>query len=90
MGACPGRSPYARSLAAPTQQSTTAAAALTKSQDEQQYARALYGLGFAYGKLNKLTEAREVLTEAAKIQGPMQSMSQELLAKVNQARAKGR
>ena len=67
-----------------------AAAALTKGQDEQQYARALYGLGFAYGKLNKLTEAREVLTEAAKIQGPMQSMSQELLAKVNQARAKGK
>jgi tetratricopeptide (TPR) repeat protein len=67
-----------------------AAAALTKGQDEQQYARALYGLGFAYGKLNKLTEAREVLTEAAKIQGPMQSMSQDLLAKVNQARAKGK
>jgi tetratricopeptide (TPR) repeat protein len=67
-----------------------AAAALTRGQDEQQYARALYGLGFAYGKLNKLTEAREVLTEAAKIQGPLQSMSQELLAKVNQARAKGK
>ena len=67
-----------------------AAAALTKGQDDQQYARALYGLGFAYGKLNKLTEAREVLTEAAKIQGPLQSKSQELLAKVNQARAKGR
>ena len=67
-----------------------AAAALTKGQDEQQYARALYGLGFAYGKLNKLTEAREVLTEAVKIQGPMQAMSQDLLAKVNQARAKGK
>ena len=67
-----------------------AAAALTKGQDDQQYARALYGLGFAYGKLNKLTEAREVLTEAVKIQGPMQSMSQDLLAKVNSARAKGK
>ena len=67
-----------------------AAAALTKGQDEQLYARALYLLGFAYGKLNKLTEAREVLTEAAKIQGPLQSRSQELLAKVNQARAKGK
>jgi tetratricopeptide (TPR) repeat protein len=66
------------------------AAALLKGQDEQQYARALYGLGFAYGKLNKLTEAREVLTEAVKIQGPMQGMSQDLLAKVNQARAKGK
>jgi tetratricopeptide (TPR) repeat protein len=66
------------------------AAVLVKGQDDQQYARALYGLGFAYGKLNKLTEAREVLTEAVKIQGPMQSMSQDLLAKVNAARAKGK
>ena len=67
-----------------------AAAALLKGQDDQQYARALYGLGFAYGKLDKLTEAREVLTEAVKIPGPLQSMSQDLLAKVNSARAKGR
>lgn len=66
------------------------AAALLKGQDEQQYARALYGLGFAYGKMNKLTEAREVLTEAVKIQGPLQAMSQDLLTKVNGARAKAR
>ena len=66
------------------------AATLLKGQDEQQYARALYGLGFAYGKMNKLTEAREVLTEAVKIEGPLQSMSQDLLAKVNSARAKAR
>lgn len=66
------------------------AAGLLKGQDDQQYARALYGLGFAYGKLNKLTEAREVLTEAAKIPGPLQAMSQELLTKVNSARAKSR
>jgi len=66
------------------------ASALLKGQDEQQYARALYGLGFAYGKLNKLTEAREVLSEAVKIPGPLQAMSQDLLAKVNSARAKGR
>ena len=66
------------------------AAALLKGQDDQQYARALYGLGFAYGKLNKLTEARDVLNEAVKIPGPLQSMSQDLLAKVNSARAKGR
>jgi tetratricopeptide (TPR) repeat protein len=66
------------------------ASALLKGQDDQQYARALYGLGFAYGKLSKLTEAREVLTEAVKIPGPLQSMSQDLLAKVNSARAKGR
>lgn len=66
------------------------AAGLVKGQDDQQYARALYGLGFAYGKQNKLTEAREVLTEAVKIPGPLQSMSQDLLTKVNSARAKGK
>lgn len=66
------------------------AASLLKGQDDQQYARALYGLGFAYGKLNKLTEAREVLTEAVKIPGPLQGMSQDLLTKVNSARAKGK
>ena len=67
-----------------------AASALLKGQDDQQYARALYGLGFAYGKINKLTEAREVLTEAVKIPGPLQAMSQDLLTKVNSARAKGK
>jgi|CZKD01.1.fsa_nt_gi tetratricopeptide (TPR) repeat protein len=66
------------------------ASVLLKGQDEQQYARALYGLGFAYAKLNKLTEAREVLTDVAKIQGPFQAMSQDLLTKVNTARAKGK
>jgi tetratricopeptide (TPR) repeat protein len=63
---------------------------LLKGQDDQQYSIALYRLGFAYAKLNKVTEAREVLTEAVKIQGPVQSMSQDLLAKVNAARAKGK
>ena len=66
------------------------AAALVKGEDDQQYARALYGLGFAYAKMNKLTEAREVLTEAVKVPGPLQAMSQDLLTKVNSARAKGR
>ena len=66
------------------------ASVLLKGQDEQQYARALYGLGFAYAKLSKLTEARDVLTEVAKIQGPFQAMSQDLLTKVNSARAKGK
>jgi tetratricopeptide (TPR) repeat protein len=67
-----------------------AASTLLKGQDDQLYARALYGLGFAYGKLNKLTEAREALSEAVKIPGPLQGMSQDLLAKVNAARAKGK
>jgi tetratricopeptide (TPR) repeat protein len=66
------------------------AAALLKGQDDQQYARALYGLGYAYGKLNKLTEARDVLSEAVKIQSPWQKISEDLLGKVNAARAKGK
>jgi tetratricopeptide (TPR) repeat protein len=67
-----------------------AAAALLKGQDDQQYARALYGLGYAYGKLNKLTEARDVLTEAVKIPSPWQKIAEDLLEKVNAARAKGK
>ena len=67
-----------------------AACALLKGQDEQSYARAMYFLGFAYGKLNKVTESRDVLMEAVKISGPMQQPTQELLAKVNAARAKGK
>jgi tetratricopeptide (TPR) repeat protein len=63
---------------------------LLKGQDEQQYSIALFRLGFAYAKLNKVNEARDVLTEAVKIQGPVQAMSQDLLAKVNAARAKGK
>jgi tetratricopeptide (TPR) repeat protein len=67
-----------------------AAAALLKGQDDQQYARALYGLGYVYGKLNKLTEARDVLSEAVRIQSPWQKIAQDLLEKVNAARAKGK
>ena len=66
------------------------AAGLLKGQDNQQYSVALYRLGFAYAKLNKINEARDVLSEAVKVPGPAQSMSQDLLAKVNAARAKGR
>jgi len=66
------------------------AVGLLKGQDEQQYSIALYRLGFAYAKLNKIGEAREVLTEAVKIAGPVQAMSQDLLTKVNAARAKGK
>ncbi|MFZ0772841.1 MAG: hypothetical protein WCA49_16960 [Candidatus Sulfotelmatobacter sp.] len=66
------------------------AVALLKGQDDQQYSVALYRLGFAYAKLNKISEARDVLTEAVKIAGPVQAMSQDLLNKVNAARAKGK
>src|SRR5580704_12261237 len=67
-----------------------AAAELLKGQDEQQYSIALYRLGFAYAKLNRVNEARDVLLEAVKISGPVQAMSQDLLTKVNAARAKGK
>jgi tetratricopeptide (TPR) repeat protein len=66
------------------------ASTLLKGQDDQQYALAMYRLGFAYAKLNRINEAREVLTEAARISGPIQQPSQDLLAKVNAARAKGK
>lgn len=66
------------------------ATALLKGVDDQQYAVALYRLGYAYAKLSHVNEARDVLMEAVKIPGPVQPLSQELLAKVNAARAKGR
>jgi len=50
----------------------------------------MYRLGFAYAKLNRINEARDVLSEAARISGPVQQPSQDLLAKVNAARAKGK
>jgi tetratricopeptide (TPR) repeat protein len=65
-----------------------AATALLKGQDAQSYAIAMYRLGFAYAKLNKVTEARDVLSEVVKMPGPVQQPAQELLAKVNAARAK--
>jgi len=67
-----------------------AAEGLLKGQDDQQHAIALYRLGFAYAKLSRVNEAREVLTEAVKIPGPVQAMSQDLLSKVNAARAKAK
>jgi hypothetical protein len=65
-------------------------AALLKGQDDQQYSITLYRLGFAYAKLSRANEARDVLMEAVKISGPVQAMSQDLLNKVNVARAKGK
>jgi tetratricopeptide (TPR) repeat protein len=66
------------------------AVGLLKGQDDQQYAIALYRLGFAYAKLSRVNEARDVLMEGVKISSPVQAMSQDLLSKVNAARAKGK
>jgi len=62
------------------------AASLLKGQDDASYATALYRLGYAYGKANKVADARAVLEEAVKIPGPLQAPSRDLLAKVNALR----
>ena len=66
------------------------AAALLKGQDEQQYAVAAYYLGWDYAKLNRLTEARAVLSDVAGTPGPVQQSAKDLLTKVNTARAAGK
>jgi len=66
------------------------ASGLLKGLDDQQYAIALYRLGYAYAKLSRVNEARDALTEAAKIPGAVQPLSQDLLSRVNAARAKGK
>lgn len=59
------------------------AAAALKGQEDVSYATALYRLGYAYGKTNRVAEARGVLEEAVKIPGPYQAPSRDLLATVN-------
>jgi tetratricopeptide (TPR) repeat protein len=66
------------------------AGTLLKGQDDQSYALTMFRLGFAYAKLNRVTEARDALNESVKISGPAQQPAQDLLAKVNAARAKGK
>jgi tetratricopeptide (TPR) repeat protein len=66
------------------------ASTLLKGQDDQSYAVAMYRLGFAYAKLNRVTEAREVLSEVVKLPGPVQQPAQDLLVKVNAARAQAK
>lgn len=50
------------------------------------YSTALYGLAFAYAKLNRLPEAKATLTEAVNVQGPYQQPARDLLQKVNSAK----
>ncbi|MGH9499093.1 MAG: tetratricopeptide repeat protein [Terriglobales bacterium] len=66
------------------------AVSLLKGQDDQSYAVAGYRLGYAYAKLNRINESREVLTEVVRIAGPIQQPAKDLLLKVNAARAKER
>jgi tetratricopeptide (TPR) repeat protein len=62
------------------------AATLLKGQDDAAYATALYRLGWAYGKTNRVADARAVLEEAVKIPGPLQGPCRDLLATINAAR----
>jgi tetratricopeptide (TPR) repeat protein len=57
-------------------------AALLK-QDPAAYSTVLYRLGYAYAKLNRRAEAREVLKEAVTVEGPFQQACRDLLATVN-------
>jgi tetratricopeptide (TPR) repeat protein len=66
------------------------ATALLKNQDDQQYAVAGYSLGWNYAKINRLSEARAVLTDVAAMPGPAQQLAKDLLTKVNTARAAGK
>ena len=66
------------------------ASELLKGQDDVAYATALYRLGYAYAKLNKAVEAREVLNKAIQIPGPLQQPSKDLLAKISAAKSRGK
>lgn len=66
------------------------ATVLLKGQDDQQYGVAAYYLGWNYAKVNRLTEARAALNEAAAVAGPGQQPAKDLLTKVNTARAAGK
>jgi tetratricopeptide (TPR) repeat protein len=61
------------------------AAPLLKS-NAVDYSTALYGLAFAYAKLNRLAEAKATLSEAVNVEGPYQQPARELLQKVNAAK----
>ena len=85
-----GRAYAKQSKTLPSISELKSATALLKGNDEQQYAVAAYYLGWDYAKINKLTEARAVLNEAAGIPGPVQQPTKDLLTKVNTARAAGK
>jgi len=54
--------------------------------DHAKYSITLYRLGFAYAKDKQNANAKQVLTEAATVDGPFKDASKELLAKVNAAK----
>lgn len=52
------------------------------------YSTVLYRLGFAYAKTKQYAEAKAVLSEGAKVEGPFQQASKDLLEKVSSASPK--
>lgn len=62
------------------------ASTLVKS-DPVKYSITLYRLGYAYAKSNQMAQAKEVLTDAANVEGPFQQSSKDLLSKVSKPRA---
>jgi tetratricopeptide (TPR) repeat protein len=85
-----GRAYAKQSKTLPSISELKSATAMLKGNDEQQYAVAAYYLGWDYAKVNKLTEARAILNDAAGIPGPVQQPVKDLLIKVNTARAAGK
>lgn len=65
------------------------ATTLLKGEDEQQYAVAAYFLGWDYAKINKMADARAILSDAAAIPGSMQGPIKDLLTKVSSAKTAG-
>jgi tetratricopeptide (TPR) repeat protein len=54
--------------------------------DATSYGRNLYRLGFTLARMNRIAEARTVLTEAVSVDSPYKSLAQETLAKIGGAR----
>ena len=63
------------------------ATSLLKDSPED-LAGAWYYLGFAYAKMERVTDAINALTQAGNIQGPYQQPAQDLLAKIKAARTR--
>lgn len=64
------------------------ATGLLKGEDANTYALALYRLGYALAKLNRMGEARQVLSEAVAMDTPVKAPAQELLGKITKAAGK--